>query len=92
MVRECVANNVVMNGLLSMAIRWWDKGRASLGVESAPAAESLVALLALVRDVSGDVLDGGGRASTLARARLAGFPVQGGADVQEGARWYRARL
>jgi hypothetical protein len=63
-----------------------------LGVRSAPAAESLVALLALVREVSGDVLDSGSQASRLARARLTGFPVQGGADVQEGTQWYRARL
>ncbi|MEU9523226.1 hypothetical protein [Streptomyces sp. NPDC048224] len=72
-----MANNVVMKGLLSKAIRWWNKGGASLGVGSAPAAESLVALLALVREVSGDVLDGSGQASTLARARLTGFPAQG---------------
>jgi hypothetical protein len=61
-------------------------------VGSACAAESLVALLALVRRVSGDVLDGGRKASTLARAPAAGFPVRGWADGAGRGAWNRARL
>lgn len=50
-----------------------------------------MALLALVRRVSGDVLDGGRKASTLARVPAAGFPVREWADgagrgaVEQGA-------
>jgi hypothetical protein len=67
-------------GIVEQGEQVVEQGWGLLGVGSARAAKSLLALLVLVREVSGDVMDDGRKTSTLARARLPGFPAQGWAD------------